>query len=259
MLRLRLCRFAAWIMVVVVQAARLHHKTGVALPMHEHSLLDLVHSVICYGLSLRDRLEAGEALQLQAEQDKLQHLLAAFADDENDTAELQSALDLDIADLSPSPDSESMTPASIRYLLTCWLDELFAHYSPWAQRWSMRTLQAAMYRRNRRQSFWEEVRFAEMRSDIDVLQVAYWCVMLGFQGSWRDRPEWIEAWTSRIRVLLEEHLATADVAPLDWAHAVHESLPQTDLPFRRMLFLGMLTASLFAPVFLWLYWRHSAI
>src|SRR5207248_796188 len=83
----------------------------------------------------------------------------------------------------------------VRYGLACWLDELFCHNTPWSKTWADATLEAALYGLHECPSrFWQQARMAEQRPNADALEGYYLCVMLGFRGELRDRPERVAAW-----------------------------------------------------------------
>src|SRR5205823_4923639 len=102
----------------------------------------------------------------------------------------------------------------IRYALVCWLDELFVVDSPWGAAWNEHKLEVAMFGTNDRAwKFWEKARKAAGRSEVDVLEVYYLCVMLGFRGELRGEPEKLTAWAAVTRAQLEEAAKQAWTPP----------------------------------------------
>src|SRR5262245_31300857 len=110
-------------------------------------IASLVHPVINYGLSLKERLERGEQPDLDSEQAQLLRYLT--------TKEGQLQADF-IGDggvgassigSSRMGDSIRRDPnrfLGIRYALACWLDEVFILEVPWIG-WENRTLEGQLY------------------------------------------------------------------------------------------------------------------
>lgn len=106
------------------------------------------------------------------------------------------------------PESTSGHPDDLgpRYVLACWLDELFIHYSPWASRWNENKLEARLYGVNDRAwEFWRQARVAEGRGDEELLRTLYLCVALGFRGQLRDDPQSLEQWMDRMKVRVSRY------------------------------------------------------
>ena len=209
-----------------------------------------VHNIINSALSLRDRLEAGETIPFDRERVKFVQQLARFAGD------AKKDLGLGFSEQGSSEELDAMTRSTVRYTLTCWLDEWFTHYSTQGSAWRERTLEAELFNNHDAGAkFWDEARYAETRGDLVALEVMHLCVMLGFRGKWRDRPAQIDAWATRIQMKLEQ-----TVQP--WAMPAclkqpAEALARADdSPLRHMAFSMLLTISLILPVAAMLLWRR---
>ncbi len=78
----------------------------------------------------------------------------------------------------------------IRYILACWLDEIFIMGSPWAGEWVAKTLEWTMYGdRQAARRFWTQADMAMKSRSGDVVEAIFLCVLLGFRGRYRDDPE----------------------------------------------------------------------
>ena len=139
-----------------------------------------VHTVIRNGIALKNRLARGESLSMATEQAVLERLLSRESEARR------------YADLS--------TEMEIRYALVCWLDEIFVLDPNWGPEWNEHKLEATMFETNDRAwKFWEKARRAAARSDTDVLEVFYLCVMLGFRGALLETPEKLKSWAEVTR------------------------------------------------------------
>jgi type VI protein secretion system component VasF len=213
---------------------------------------NIVRSIIRQGLSLRDRLEAGEALDPAKEQAALIDMFAPLAHEEAWDAEEQ---DLDLADPRNREIRARLSEATIRYALAAWLDAFLVRYSLWGSTWYVHSLEAALYgNATHGKKFWQEARYAETRKDLDALEVLYWCVMLGFRGEGRELSEPTGVWASRIRTLLEVADRAASVPTIDET-VVQPMASVTDLPYRRMVFAMLMTGALAIPAASWLVWQ----
>ena len=77
----------------------------------------------------------------------------------------------------------------IRYVLTCWLDEIMVD-SSWGEWWKEHTLEHQLYgMQDRADVFYEQLKRAETRSGSDALEVFYLAVMLGFRGRYSGDPD----------------------------------------------------------------------
>ena len=144
----------------------------------QDAIAALIDPVFAQGIDLRERLERGEAPVFATEQAILEGLLNSGDDDRRGDERL----------------------ASVRYALACWLDETFILDSPWESRWNERKLELVLYGTNDRAwKFWEMARKAETRSEVDVLEALFLCVMMGFRGQLRDRPAELQDWVAATR------------------------------------------------------------
>lgn len=179
-------------------------------------LAGLVHRTLSYGLALRRRIEHGERPALTAEQAVLKDMLLAA-----DAADQRREFGAD----APAPGATGARPGEaprflgIRYLLVCWLDEIFTDDSEWGRAWNERKLEMELYGSNDRAwRFWEQARLAQNRVGSDALEACYLCVALGFQGERAGNPEQLEAWTTAVKRQLgqvrePQWLLTDELAP----------------------------------------------
>jgi type VI secretion system protein ImpK len=154
----------------------------------------MVHAVIGRGLGLKRRLERGESPALATEQAALEQLLQG---------ESEAGRYTDLA-----------TQLEIRYALVCWLDEVFVLDPAWGPQWNEHKMEVTMFGTNDRAwMFWEKARRASGRTDTDVLEVYYLCVLLGFRGELREDPAKLQAWTAVARGQIEKNEGQAWAAP----------------------------------------------
>jgi len=156
-------------------------------------LANVVYPVLSYGLRLKDRLERGDDLNLYEEQTALKKLLRNESE-ARAWPDYGGQASLSEMDLGRAGATSNYFLGS-RYALVCWLDEIFILDSSWNRDWNEHKLETALYQLNdRAYIFWEQVRLAEARMETDALEVYYLCVMLGFRGDLRDKPEKLRAW-----------------------------------------------------------------
>jgi len=152
---------------------------------------ELVLPVFLYALNLKERLDNGEEPDLEAEQRQLIERLRSGS-------EVRRLTDY-------MGDGGNFLGA--RYALTCWIDELFIFYSPWAERWKEKIIELTLYgTRDRAWKFWEQTEIALRRPRTptvavppgpDSLEAIFLCVALGFRGRYRENP-------GRIKEFMEE-------------------------------------------------------
>jgi type VI secretion system protein ImpK len=158
-------------------------------------LFQIVHPVFRQGLQLYSRLRRGEEPVLEEEQAILMGLLA----------------EQPVPDFLPDPDGRFL---GIRYVLVCWVDELFILESPWASRWAENKLEARLYGSNERAfRFWEQADLAVNRPTTDALETCFICVLLGFSGERGEDPALLHAWLSSTRLQLRQKRETSWVPP----------------------------------------------
>jgi type VI secretion system protein ImpK len=142
-------------------------------------LANLVFPTFRYGLHLQERLEQGEKLKLEDEQNQLRQRLrsreeAAHTRDYGGDGRFLGG----------------------HFALVCWLDEIMIFNTPAGAQWKNHTLEFEFYRTaDRATLFWEQADLAYSRPD--ALEVFYLCVVLGFRGRYRDQPAELKAWRKR--------------------------------------------------------------
>src|SRR3954454_2983460 len=154
---------------------------------------ELVHPVFNYALDLKERLDRGEAPDLEAEQRKLMERLRS-------DSEVRRLTDY-------IGDGGNFLGA--RYTLTCWNDELFIVYSPWAEDWKEKILEVTLYgTRDRAWKFWEQAEIALRRPKTpavtippgpDALEAFFLCAALGFRGRYLENPGKVKEFMDEMR------------------------------------------------------------
>lgn len=190
-------------------------------------IAQLVHPVLAHGLQLRSRLERGQQPDLEQEQAILKDLLlsdfealrwAEFGGDaaNRNQTEARSSGQVSSADGRQHAADHFL---GIRFLLACWLDELFCNETAWGTRWNERKLEVELYGTNDRAwRFWDQAATARSRPGTDALEVAYLCVALGFRGKYRHDPQRLQTWVDSAKRRLGRvdevtWKATADYRP----------------------------------------------
>ncbi len=154
-------------------------------------LADKVFPLFRGGLRLRERLDRGEKVNLVQERNQLCSLLRGL----------------------PGPPGDGSPFRGLRYALASWLDDLFLlDLSPRAQaaaeEWKGNPVEWEFFRSNdRAEWFWEQERLAR-QMDLDVLEVFYLCVLLGFRGQMRDHPDQLRQWREQIESELQRRRPT---------------------------------------------------
>lgn len=157
-------------------------------------IANLVHPVFAYGLRLKDRLDRGESLDFDAEQAALKGLLLGEMEAKR-FPDFGGQADSGAARMSMGGRRSPDVFLGIRYALACWLDETFILDSPWGRVWNERKIEESLYGTNDRAwFFWEQAQLAANRTGVDALEAFYLCVMLGFRGDYRDKPDKLKAW-----------------------------------------------------------------
>src|SRR4051794_7541778 len=123
-------------------------------------IASLVNPVISHGLRLKERLERGENVDFYNEQQQFKGMLLGELEARR-VADYGG--DMGTGSVSArgggrrSPDSF----LGIRYILACWLDEIFIIDSPWEAMWNERKIEEALYGTNDRAwMFWEQAQLA---------------------------------------------------------------------------------------------------
>lgn len=178
----------------------------------QDAIVNLVHPVISYALELKAKLERGEAPAFEIEQAALKGLLLS---------EMEARR---WGDFGGEGGAETMAASAhrgedvrgrgaqqflgIRYALVCWIDEVFILDSSWGEKWNEKKMEVALYGTNDRAwKFWEQARRAEARSGKDAVEVFFLCVMLGFRGELRERPDQLQAWVAATRAQMARNQA----------------------------------------------------
>lgn len=161
---------------------------------------ELVYPIFRYGLDVKEQLDASERVDMQKTQLDLTRLLA---DKRWNRVDGESSVLGTSAFVSRSPGGAARGTSSflgVRYALVCWLDELFILDSPWGQDWRDHALELARFNSTEAAwRFWEQAQRAEAQPGSDALEVYYLCVMLGFRGDYRDKPNDLQAWVERVQ------------------------------------------------------------
>jgi type VI secretion system protein ImpK len=158
---------------------------------------NLIYPVFRRGLSLKERLDQGERLDLAVEQ-----------------AELRGMLKAGESQRWPAYVGDGDQFLGIRYALVSWLDEVFSIDCLWEDQWRERTLEFALFgTRIRAEKFWEQERLAKARTDTDALEAFYLCVMLGFRGDLREKPAELDEWREAAEAQLNQGKAQTWSAP----------------------------------------------
>jgi len=144
-----------------------------------------VYPVINYALQLEKLVQEGKTgLEIDAEQASLRSYLLT-----EDAARQDPDFGGSSIHIRPGEPGRRTADGflGIRYLLTCWLDEVFMLNTPWH---AWKSMEWDLYHSNDGGSkFWDQVKMAEGRSNSAPLEVALLLSMLGFRGIYRDSPD----------------------------------------------------------------------
>ena len=167
-------------------------------------IAQLVHPLLAHGLQLRSRLERGEQPELEEEQAILKDLLLSDFESLRWAEFGGDAANGPLHAKRPAGSEEDTIDGrkhgadhflGIRYLLVCWLDELFCNESTWGTRWNEQKLEKELYGTNDRAwKFWDQAAIARSRPGTDAIEVAYLCVALGFRGKLRGDVARLRTW-----------------------------------------------------------------
>lgn len=156
----------------------------------------LVYKILTESLNVRDRLERGESLNIEAVRQQLLTLIRS----EGEGRRL------------PDYGGDGVF-LGVRYALACWVDELFIIHCqpPWADDWKERTLEYEIFGTNIAATrFWEQVDILLRRPGIprtvstpgpDAIEAYFLCVMLGFRGTYFDNPAKLREYVEELRAL----------------------------------------------------------
>ena len=201
----------------------------------------LVFPILSYGLRLQQRLNEGATADLDQEQAVLKEMLLA------DRAARQ--LPDYGGDLQTTHDVHEEVFLGVRYALVCWLDEVFTAASAWGGRWNEQKLEVELYGTNDRAwKFWRQAEAAQLRTGTDAAEAFLLCVMLGFRGELRDRPDRLSRWIAAASRRLGK------VPELDWG-AIAELAPSPNVPplrgreqLQKMMVTGWVLLLVLIPV-----------
>ena len=211
---------------------------------------DAVHAIFRRGISVRERVEAGEPIPWAEEREAFKRLLAGLGNVAG-----EDGLVFDFSEHHSPEERERLRHATEHFALTCWIEEWFILHTPLAQRWREQTLEAELHHsEDGGAKFWDEARYAETRGDLAALEVMHLCVALGFRGKRRDPSEPLQAWGARVRSRLEP-------TPNGWPKP--SGLEPTTCPTKhaedarlhRLAFSLLATTALMLPMFAMLAWR----
>src|SRR5262245_39001938 len=152
----------------------------------QDDLANLVYPIITTGVTLKERVDRGEDVDLEREQGRLKGMLLTETEagrygDFGGEAKPPTLTNGSAGREGNAADGEPFL--GIRYALVCWLDEMFVLDSGWSEAWNERKLEGALYGTNDRAwRFWDQAKRAEKRPTADALEAFFLCVMLGFSG-----------------------------------------------------------------------------
>jgi type VI secretion system protein ImpK len=216
------------------------------------TIAQLVHPVFAHGLQLAARLRAGETVDLEQEQAILKDLLLS---DFESLRWHEFGGDAASGNLAPGAESLDVRQHAgdhflgVRYLLVCWLDEMFCSQSTWGTRWNERKLEVELYGTNDRAwKFWDQAKIARSRPGTDALEVAYLCVALGFRGQLQSDAQRLNTWIDSAKRRLGK------VDELSWRYAADFEPPACVPPLhgrgqlRRMALAGWISLLVLIPI-----------
>lgn len=187
------------------------------------ALANLVYPILSYGLDLKERVDRGEALEVEYEQNQLIHRI--------------------------QPAEGSFVPEfvgqgnflGVRYALICWLDEIFILDSKWSAAWNERSLESQIYStRDRYWKFWEQYELAKPMGT-DIVEAFYQCVMLGFRGRYGDAPDDLKAKMDDAKARVVKSLSQAWNAPSGLNVPADVPPLRARNGLRRMVLIGLAT------------------
>lgn len=191
----------------------------------QREIATLVHPIFSYGLSMKNRLDKGEMLRMETVQAKCRELLLSPTESRRFMEYGGDIHTRGQSDAFESLGSNAPTDSflGIRYLLVCWLDELFILHSSWENQWTESKLEASLYGSNDRAwKFWQQADLAAARPNKDSLEVCFLAVMLGFRGALLEEPEKLQEWWRSTRSILGTETRS-------WPHPP-ELEPPTNVP-----------------------------
>jgi type VI secretion system protein ImpK len=157
----------------------------------------IVYRVLGESLAVRDRLERGEALEIEP----VRQEILALVRSESEGRRLPDYVG-------------DGTFLGARYALACWVDELFIIHCqpPWADDWKERTLEYELFGTNvAANRFWEQADIVLRRPGAprtatqpgpDAIETFFLCIVLGFRGTYFDGPARVREYVEEMRPML---------------------------------------------------------
>jgi type VI secretion system protein ImpK len=154
----------------------------------------IVYKIIARALDVKDRLDRGESVDIEAVRNELINLVRSEGEGRR------------LADYSGDG-----VFLGARFALACWVDELFIIHCPssWADKWQERILEFEIFKTNvAATKFWEQADIVlrhpgAPRSSItpgaDALETFFLCVVLGFRGTYSDNPAKVREYVEEMR------------------------------------------------------------
>jgi type VI secretion system protein ImpK len=195
---------------------------------------EFVLALLSEGLRIRESLERGEALSFDLEYANIREMLLAAAD--LDGGMKVSVPPNAIPQALWKPDTLAAGAWSgeflgVRYPLVCWFDEVFCLDSPWADRWNEHKLEAELYGTNDRAwKFWQQAAIVDAKADSNLMQIFFWCVMLGFRGMLAEEPIKLVEWGAAQREKL------CRIQPLEFPEELEPDPPTLVPPHNALLY-----------------------
>jgi type VI secretion system protein ImpK len=170
---------------------------------------EIVYPVFAYALRVKEQLAQGESPNWQTAQAALKGLLKSDAE----ARRWGEYAGDPRASIGGRSDTSFF---GIRYALVCWLDEIFILDSPWKGDWNENSLEVALYgSRDRAFKFWEQAKLAAARPEADALEVFFLCVMLGFRGELRGKPDKLKEWRESAEAQIAQNQSREWSSPPD--------------------------------------------
>lgn len=178
------------------------------------SLLERADDVFNAGMQLFAEVQQSNSVNMikrQAELiellDRIQNLeITARRSQKNVSGELQSSADdnsqeqyLKQNNLPSKDDLAGIT----RYLLACWLDELFVVDTQLTRQWNENKLEIRLFGTNDRAwRFWDYVNSENVSKNMEVSQISLSCIMHGFQGQLVESHTELAVWVEKCNASL---------------------------------------------------------
>jgi type VI secretion system protein ImpK len=225
-------------------------------------IAEVVDRVLTYGLALLDQGDRPEVNLATAQAELKRRLLpdASARHLADYGAESDEGIKATLA-LAPGAGRVSAVPLSqtpsrggpaflgIRFALVCWLDEIVGGLPVWQADWASHRLEPVLYGSNDGAAkFWEQARLAENRASIDGLEGYLLCVMLGFRGNLRGRPDQVRGWAAMAQQRITKNQRQ------EWPYPNELEPPSNVAPrtaaagFHRMLIVAGLVLTLLVPL-----------